>query len=132
MENSELTKNPDLPNILNEVKTLYINSKESKSLDQKQKNYQKSTLLINKGKEQIENLKKEIADLDTSQCTPNQILEADKLIELLNAPNLNFKEVMHIVKQLKGIVSGIPLTSRVSDNIQEHAIYEEEDVESFE
>lgn len=118
-----------LNDIMSEIKLIYLECQEKNkvSLQKKYENYNKSVLLINEAKQLIDSLQKEITSLDTSKADKSQVCNANKLIDLLSVPNLNFAELLDITKELKNICAGLPNMAQVINNVAEEIMYEETD-----
>lgn len=120
-----------LAKIMTDINLLYVNSRNESSLQKKLENYQNSLVLITEAKNLIDNLHDGIANLDVSKADPSQIKNANKLIQMLNTPNLNFKELLYVTNELKKIAMGLPSEPKVNDNTeQETFIYEEQNVDA--
>ena len=128
MENSEKR----LVELMDEIGYIYVQSKNEQSLQKKLENYQNGMLLIDEAKKKLDDLQGEIVSLNMINGDKTLMANMKKLEELLS-PNLNFKEVMYIVAELKKIANGLPTTANINNNTQnEVVIYEEENVNNIE
>lgn len=123
MENSD-----KLTEIMSDLEFIRLDSQKRLTLQKKSENYNKGTILLNEAYLLIDALQAEIDNLDTSKMDSSEIKNTKKLIDLLSMPNLNFKELMYISKQLKSISSGLKTTATITDNIENQVIYEEEEI----
>ena len=127
MENSEKR----LVQLMSDISLIYVLSKEDQSLQKKFEHYQNANVLIPEAKKLIDDLQSEVYNLDMSKVDKSHTPNAKKLADLLTTPNLNFKEVAYIVKELKQMANGLPTTANVNDNMEkEVVIYEEQDVDA--
>lgn len=127
MENSDQR----LVELMKDISLIYVEAKDKQTLQKKLESYTNGTTLINEAEQLLESLQNQIANLDMAKADKSQISNANKLIELLSTPNLNFKEVMGMIQQLRQISAGLPNTSHITDNMEKDVvIYEERDVDA--
>ena len=124
MENSDQR----LTGLMSDISLIYLESKEKQTLQKKLENYTNGMTLINEAKQAIESLQTQVANLDMGNADKTQIANANRLIEILSTPNLNFKEVMNIVQQLRQISAGLPNAPKITNNTEKEVIYEMQDV----
>lgn len=116
---------------ISQMQIIYLDSNKKLSLEKKLENYNKSNLLMSESHELIDNLQKEILNLDTNNPVKTPNSKINELIELLSNNNNNpkFDEVLYIVQQLQNISKGLPVTTQITDNVNQEVIYEEHIVE---
>lgn len=126
MENSE-----KLAKLMRDIGLLYLDAKKDTSLQKKLECYENGKVMINEAKTLMDLLHKEINDLDLSNVDKAKTGNAKTLVELLNMPNLNFREVLDISLSLKQIASGLPANVEKIDNMEkEVVVYEEQNIDT--
>lgn len=122
-----------LETVLNEIKLLYIENKdtlEPVSLEKKFQNYQTCNLLVTEADTMIDSMIREVQSLKlgaTGPTTPTSsdvIRQVDTYMDMLKH-KLNIKETVAVVTQLKSVLAGLPLGAEI-DTIA--TIYEVTDV----
>ena len=117
---------------IEEIRTIYLDSKQAQPIGKKYQNYQKMNILVNNAKQFIESLQKEISEIEPPKNDKLNLSKVNELVDLLSMPNLKFDEVLYIVSELKKISARLPKTAHITNNIEKEVIYEEEEVDSFE
>jgi hypothetical protein len=117
-----------LKDIMSQIQIIYIESKQKISIEKKLENYNKANLYINEAEKLLEDLINNIKNLNTTNVDKSQISKVNHYIELLTSSNPKFDEIYFIVEQLMGIISGVPSTTSIIDNIDQEVTYEEEEI----
>ena len=126
MENSDQR----LVNLMTDINLIYLEAKEKKTdLQKKLEHYTNGITLISEAEQLLDLLQNQIAGLDMTKADKSQVGNAKSLIETLSIPNLNYKELINIVQQLKQISAGLPNTPKITDNMEKDALYEEQEVD---
>nr|QZX43099.1 hypothetical protein [Mimivirus sp.] len=111
----------NLEALLLQIEQLEASSNSSVSHKNKMEDYECSSL-ITQSKKMIEELDKEIADLNiqSSADLENNYDEnkLDNYIKMLSLPNPKFSEVLYIAKYLKNIDSNTSKEINIQDNIE--------------
>lgn len=118
-----------LINLVTEISTIFNDSQVNSSFDSQYKSYCELKLLINEASNLLDKLIKEISDLDLNKAHPSHIEQTNQYIDDLSSKNLTITELMDIVAHLKLLQTGFPTNTMIINNVQQHVIYEEQDIE---
>lgn len=102
-----------LDTIMMDINLLYIESKKALSLENKIEIYNKGSILIKEGEKLIENLENMIENINLDDKNPS--IDINNIIRLLSLPNISFKEVIEIIKDLSYKKNEIPNSIEIID-----------------
>lgn len=123
-ENSE----QKLVKLINAINIIYIDSNKKSNLKSKLENYRKANILINEANNVIDQIQKDVQDIDISKIDRASNVNIDIFKDIINNGNPNIREVVYAIGQLKSIFTGIPSTQEIINHVDREVIYEEVDI----
>ena len=105
---------------------------EKVSFEKKIELYRKANILISEAKRSIEILQTEMKKLENMENIEDKDInpqEIVNLIDLIDVPNPNFKEIVYIIRKLLSIQKKIPDTLEMTDAVEKNVICFNDDFE---